>query len=256
MNFLWDIVLRAQAQGIGEEDLFFCQAKEYSPFYEQAFPCLNEREVPEGRIELNLLLRFDHIFQDILAEEESLNASHSNTDWRNIAGRACDMRGEESLKASSLGEYLVDAALHMLLYTDLRHGLSKRDIYIRKIRQEMEQGVFWRDAAKVFGEIPMEKRNRLAAMTLTQMQTGSSLMIFRKSVRVLFPDAVIYQLRDERKKILLYLREDRTEARETQLRLLQDMFLPVSYELRVFWKYHFGIIGVNDTMQIDKIAIY
>lgn len=231
MNFLWDIVLRAQAQGIGEEDLFFCQAKEYSPFYEQAFPCLNEREVPEGRIELNLLFRFDRIFQDILAEEESLNAS-------------------------SLGEYLVDAALHMLLYTDLRHGLSQRDIYIRKIRQELEQGVFWRDAAKVFGEIPMEKRNRLAAMTLTQMQAGSSLMVFRKSVRVLFPDAVIYQLRDERKKILLYLREDRTEDRETQLRLLQDMFLPVSYELRVFWKYHFGIIGVNDTMQIDKIAIY
>lgn len=230
MNYLWDIVLKAQAQGIKEEDLFFCQAEEYSPFYEQAFSCLNEKEVPEGRIELNLLLRFAHIFQDILAEEEK--------------------------SASNLGQYLIDAALHMLLYTDLRHGLTKRDIYIRKIRQELEQGIFWKDAAGVFRRMPMEKRNRLAALTLTQMQTGSSLMIFRRSIKVLFADAVIYQLRDDRKKILLYLSGDRTEIRERELLLLQDMFLPVSYELRVFWKYHFGIIGVNDTMQIDKIAIY
>lgn len=230
MNYLWDIVLKAQAQGIKEEDLFFCQAEEYSPFYEQAFPCLNEKEVPEGRIELNLLLRFAHIFQDILAEEEK--------------------------SASNLGQYLIDAALHMLLYTDLRHGLTKRDIYIRKIRQELEQGIFWKDAAGVFRRMPVEKRNRLAALTLTQMQTGSSLMIFRRSIKVLFADAVIYQLRNDRKKILLYLSGDRTEIRERELLLLQDMFLPVSYELRVFWKYHFGIIGVNDTMQIDKIAIY
>lgn len=230
MNFLWDIALKAQAQGVPEEELFFCQAKEYSPFYEQAFPCLNEREVQEGRIELNLLLRFDHIFQDILAQEE---------------GKASDFR-----------EYLIDAALHMLLYTDLRHGLSKRDIYIRKIRQELEEGIFWKEASEVFRAMPMERRNRLAALTLTQMQTGSSLMIFRKSIKVIFSDAVIYQIKDDRKKILLYLREDKTESREKELRLLQDMFLPIRYELRVFWKYHFGIIGVEDTMQMDKIAIY
>lgn len=228
MNFLWDIALKAQ--GVPEEELFFCQAKEYSPFYEQAFPCLNEREVQEGRIELNLLLRFDHIFQDILAQEE---------------GKASDFR-----------EYLIDAALHMLLYTDLRHGLSKRDIYIRKIRQELEEGIFWKEASEVFRAMPMERRNRLAALTLTQMQTGSSLMIFRKSIKVIFSDAVIYQIKDDRKKILLYLREDKTESREKELRLLQDMFLPIRYELRVFWKYHFGIIGVEDTMQMDKIAIY
>lgn len=230
MNFLWDIALKAQAQGVPEEELFFCQAKEYSPFYEQAFPCLNEREVQKGRIELNLLLRFDHIFQDILAQEEG--------------------------KASGFREYLIDAALHMLLYTDLRHGLSKRDIYIRKIRQELEEGIFWKEASEVFRDIPMERRNRLAALTLTQMQTGSSLMIFRKSIKVIFSDAVIYQIKDDRKKILLYLREDKTESREKELRLLQDMFLPIRYELRVFWKYHFGIIGVADTMQMDKIAIY
>lgn len=230
MNFMWDIALQAQAQGRAEEELFFCQAQEYSPFYEQAFSCLNETEVPEGRIELNLFVRFASIFQELLARE-----------------------GEE---ASAFGEYLTDAALHTLLYTDLRRGLSKRDIYIRKIRQELEQGIFWGDAAEVFREISLEKRNRLAALVLTQMQTGSSLMVFRRAVKVLFPEAILYQIRADRRKLLLYLSGGKTQQREEGLKLIQDLFLPMSYELRTFWQYHFGIIGVEDAMQIDEIAIY
>ncbi len=230
MNFLWDIALRAQAQGRAEEDLFFCQAEEFSPFYEQAFTCLNEADLPEGKIELNLFIRFASVFQDILAQE-----------------------GEA---ATAFGEYLTDAALHTLLYTDLRQGLSMRDIYIRKIRQELEQGIFWRDAAGTFREISMAERNRLAALALTQMQTGSSLMIFRRSIKVLFPEAVLYQIREDRKKLLLYLSGSKTQQREERLGLVQDLFLPMNYELRTFWTYHFGIIGVDDAMQIDEIAIY
>lgn len=230
MNFLWDIALNAQKQGMKEEELFFSQAQEYSPFYEQAFSCINETEVSDGEIELNLLLRFASIFQEILAEEEKAYPQFER--------------------------YLIDAALHMILYTDLRHGLSKRDIYIRKIREELEQGVFWKAAAEEFKLIPIDKRNRLATMVLTQMETGSSLMIFRRSILVLFPDAVLYQIKTEQKKLLLYLKENRTETSERMLHFVQNMFLPVSYEMRVFWKYHFGIIGVDDTMKIDEIAIY
>ncbi len=230
MNFLWDIALRAQEQGKEEKELFFCQAREYSPFYEQSFSCLNETQVPEGRIELNLFVRFAGIFQDLLAWEEET--------------------------PSDFGEYLTDAALHTLLYTDLRQGLSKRDIYIKKIRQELEQGIYWKEAAEVFREMPMEARNRLAALALTQMQTGSSLMVFRRAVKVMFPEAVLYQLREDRRKILLYLEGGKTRKREENLNFVQDVFLPLNYELRVFWQYHFGIIGVDDAMRLDEIAIY
>lgn len=230
MNFLWDIALNAQKQGMKEDALFFSQAQEYSPFYEQAFLCVNETEVSDGEIELNLLLRFAPIFQEILAGEAK--------------------------EYPQFERYLIDAALHMILYTDLRHGLTKRDIYIRKIREELEQGAFWRKAAEVFNIIPTDKRNRLATMVLTQMETGSSLMTFRRSILVLFPDAVLYQMKTDHKKLLLYLKENSTQTNEQMLRLIQDMFLPISYELRVFWKYHFGIIGVDNTMKIDEIAIY
>lgn len=230
MNFLWDIALKAQQQGKKEEELLFCQAREYSPFYEQAFSYLNETKVEEAVIELNLLVRFAEIFQYILAEDNR--------------------------QYPEFEKYLIDAALHMILHADIYHGVSKRDIYIRKLTQEIENGTYWKRAAEEFKLIPFEKRSRIATLVLNQIQTGASVMTFRRALLVLFPNAVLYQIKADRKKLLLYLKMDKNKTDERMLQLIEDMFLPVSYHLRVFWKYHFGIIGVDDTMKIDEIAIY
>ena len=230
MNFLWDIALKAQQQGKKEEELLFCQAREYSPFYEQAFSYLNETKVEEAVIELNLLVRFAEIFQYILAEDNR--------------------------QYPQFEKYLIDAALHMILHADIYHGVSKRDIYIRKLTQEIENGTYWKRAAEEFKLIPFEKRSRIATLVLNQIQTGASVMTFRRALLVLFPNAVLYQIKEDRKKLLLYLKMDKNKTDERMLQLIEDMFLPVSYHLRVFWKYHFGIIGVDDTMKIDEIAIY
>ncbi|MBQ3165314.1 MAG: hypothetical protein IJC02_12440 [Lachnospiraceae bacterium] len=230
MNFLWDIALKAQQQGKREEELLFCQAREYSPFYEQAFSYLNETKVEEAVIELNLLVRFAEIFQYILAEDNR--------------------------QYPEFEKYLIDAALHMILHADIYHGVSKRDIYIRKLTQEIENGTYWKRAAEEFKLIPFEKRSRIATLVLNQIQTGASVMTFRRALLVMFPNAVLYQIKAERKKLLLYLKMDKNKTDERMLQLIEDMFLPVSYHLRVFWKYHFGIIGVDDTMKIDEIAIY
>lgn len=230
MNFLWDIVLRAQSCNRKEEELFFVQAEEYSPFYEQAFDYINENCVYTNEIELNLLYRFADIFQDILAED----------------GR----------ELQEFKKYMIDVVLHILLYTDLRHGLSIREIYIRKLTEELSDGTFWREGAKVFRLISPQKQNRLATLVLSQMQTGSSLLIFRRAVLILFPAAILYQVKADRKKLLLYLQDKPEDYKKRMIQFAQDMFLPLSYNIRIFWEYHFGIIGVEGTMNIDELAIY
>ncbi len=235
MNFLWDIVLRAQEQGWKEEELFFRQAKEYSPFFEPSFSCVNEQQIDSGTIELNLLYRFADMFQDILAPEHI---------------------GLKEDEYEEFRMFFVDAVLHAVLYTDLRHGLSKRDLYIRKIREELLDGTFWKGAVRAFRQIEHLKQNRLAALLLSQMETGSSLIIFRRSVLILYPEAMLYQMRYERKKLLLYLSSRKTEAGEQIMQFVQDLFLPVGFELRIFWQYHFGVIGIEDTMKLDETALY
>lgn len=238
MNFMWDIVLKAREGGKREQELFFAQAQEYSPFYEQSFSCLNEGDVDSNVIELNLLFRFADIFQDILSQSLQELLSLEKEDF------------------SEFRSYFIDAVLHTILFTDLRYGLTKRDIYIRKLTDELLNGTFWQEAAQEFRLISPHKQNRLATLVLTQMQTGSSLIIFRRSILVLYPDAMLYQIKADRKKLLLYLKEKETDMSKRVVQFVRDMFLPISYDLRVFWEYHFGIIGVEATMEIDKIGLY
>lgn len=238
MNFFWDIVLRAQEQGKQETDLFFVQANEYSPFYEQSFPYINETKVSSNVIELNLLYRFADIFQEIMSPELKEYLAETENDYTEFC------------------TYLIDAALHTLLYSDLRSGLTKRDIYINKLTEELLNGTFWKSAAPKFAKIDRHQQNRLAALVLTQMQTGSSLLMFRRALLVLFPQARLYQLKEQQEQLILYLKQKPTEKNKQSLQFVQDMFLPIHYKLRIFWEYHFGVIGVDDTMKIDEIALY
>lgn len=230
MNLLWDIVLRAQSCGKKEGDLFFKQAGEYSPYYEQAFSCLNEKTAESGEIELNLLYRFAAIFQEILTDD-----------------------GKELQEFKG---YFIDAALHILLYTDLRHGLSTREIYMGRLEGELLEGSFWKAGAKEFSLIPPPKQKRLAALALSQMETGSSLHSFCRALLVLFPDAVLYQFKANRKRLVLYLMDQPDRDKKRMLQFVRDMFLPISYEIRTFWGHHFGVIGIDGAMRIGEIAIY
>ncbi|MCI8316505.1 MAG: hypothetical protein HFH74_16010 [Lachnospiraceae bacterium] len=230
MNYLWDIALRARQQGIDEKDLFFVQAQDYSPFYEQAFPCINETSINDNVIELNLLYRFAEVFQEILAPDIQ--------------------------EMPDLNRYLIDAALHIILYIELHHGIGKRDIYILRLLYELRQGSYWQEAAQHLKAVPQKDWHRVAALLLGQIQTGSSLKKFRRGLYVIYPDAVLYQIKKDSKKLLLYLKEKKTRENEEKLLLIKDLFMPVGYDLRVFWKYHFGIVGVNDAMRFEETAVY
>lgn len=230
MNLIWDILLRARRGGKNDSDLFFRQAEWCSPWYEQSFVCLNQSEVEEDIVEINALYRFADIFQAFLHEDI--------TDFPEFQS------------------HLFDAAIHLLAEIDLHHGLSKREFYIRKLTLEILEGAFGPSAAEHFGAVPADRQDRMAALVLSQLQTGASLVIFRKAVLVQFPDAMIYQVRADPKQILLYVGVAESKRLGLSAAFLQEMFLPVSYRLRIFWAHHFGVIGVDATMHMDGIEIY
>lgn len=230
MNFIWDIVLRAKRNDLTEQELFFHPAQECSPWYEQSFPVINEDTVEEPEIEYNPLYRFDALFHDLLREDFD--------------------------ELPEFRKYLFDAVTHLLVQIDLHHGLTKRDFYIQRLLREFETGKYGPSAARHIQSIEKEKRKRLAALALTQIQTGSNLLLFRKAVLVLFPDALLYQERYDAKKILLYIGKEKTEELEQSIQFIEEVFLPVSFHLRTFWEHHFGVVGVDAVMKLDQIEIY
>lgn len=230
MNFIWDIVLNAKGRGTDESGLFFRPAKDRSPWYEQSFPILNEHGAEGPDIEYNPLYRFDAMFHNLLRDDFT--------------------------ESPVFQAYLFDAVSHFLVQVDLRHGLTRRAFYVRRLMREMEGGGFGPSVAAHLQAVGPDRRERLASLALTQFQTGSSLLLLRKAVALLFPDALLYQERHEPKQLLLFIADKKDERLDHHTQLVEELFLPISHRLRVFWEHHFGVIGVDATMRAGEIEIY
>lgn len=230
MNYIWDIALRAGECGFTRDSLFFKQAESCSPWYEQSFSCLNQKEIDHPEIEINMLCRFDELVYCLLRPEAE---------------------GRPEFRA-----YLLDLAAHILCEIDLQQGLTKYEFYIRRISREISDGVLGARNAENYKTFPYRLKNSLAALVLSQLKTGSSLLLFRRAVLAACPDAMLYQMRENPKYLLLYVKRRRSEQEERRLTFITDTFLSVDYEIRIFWKNHFGVIQVDATMELDEIGIY
>ena len=213
MNYIWEILLRARAQGLSDNELFFAQAEDCSPWYEQSFPCLNEDTVTGPVVEINSLYRFSEIFQDLLH----------------------NMGDSEYLR------HLFDAAVHILAAQETLSGLSKRDFYVQMLAQALQL-------------LSEEQKRGVASLLLAQYETGSSLLVFRQALTALYPQAMLYQLKPHPEQLLLYLGLANADRRIVQM--LEDLFLPLQYQVRIFWTKHFGVWDVDATLVFDEIEIY
>lgn len=236
MNFIWDIILNAKERRLEKQDLFFRQAESGSPYYEQSFPAVNQRDVERAVVEINALYRFSHIFEELLHPD--LQAA---------------LREEGALEFS---DYLFDLVVHFLGEIDLKHGLNKREYYVRKLRSELLSGVYGEKAAAAAAVMSRELQFQMANELMTQIQTGTSLLAFRRAMTAAFPQCIIYQSNFDCKALLVYIGEKETKEKVRHLEFILDLFLPFGFSVREFWEYHFGILGVDATMEMNRIALF
>lgn len=235
MNFIWDIALQAERDGLSLDKLFFQPSEDPSPCYEQSFSCLNQSHVDEARVEINPLMRFAEIFQYLLHPDVFFFLEAEN--------QQCIL-------------YVFDAFVHVLTEIDLCHGMTKREFYVRQVRRELLWGVYGREAREACLTLSKEQQLAVAEELLNVMQMGSCLDSFCRIMRQLFPGCFIYQVKKHPQILYVYLDRVRDVALEKRWNLLRDTFLPMDMEVRVFWEMHFGILGVDVTMQSDAIAIF
>lgn len=229
MNYIWEMILKLEDTPIEKEHVFFRQATDYSPYYEQAFLCMNQQRVESQIIEINSLYRFNAIFSQLLSPYIE--------------------------EAESVKDYLFDILIHYLVEVDLRHGLSKKEYYIRRLKQSIEAGEYGTAVARRFVQIETKQQMLLCEMMLGQLQTGASIACFAKVIRALFPDAIVYKKQSKEKQVLVYIGELYEKLRENTIIFIIETFLPLDFSVRLFWEHHFGIVGVAETLKIDAIEI-
>lgn len=230
MNYLWEVML--QIQGLPEPNIHFQMAKRYSPYMEVSNTYLNQKEIGKpGRIEIevNPYYRFYKIFKD--------------------------MFHPETKEFPMLRDSLTNLIFHQLAQNDVMSGMTREEYYKKLLYQDILANRFGRDANNAMGLFLIEEKKIILSGMLRQYETGSSVDIFKDMIVELIPNNIIYRNNENYHEILIYIGQKREERIESKMNFLIKMFLEIPYYVNIYYHYHFGILGINETMMIDEIAL-
>lgn len=234
MRYLWEALIQAKEEKVPQQALRFVHAKNGSAYMELSLECLNqtwlrEQELKEIQVEVNTYFRFYEIFKDFYGPEQS--------------------------EFYGLRESLANLILHMLAQNDVCSGMTREDYHKRMLGAEILEGRFGETAKEVYLLLDYAQREKLLSGWLNCFRVGSALPVFLDMVHGLVDDSIVYYNNDLIDEIYIYTRQKKEKHLEQRILFLVDTFLDFKYDVEIFYEYHFGIIGVEETMSIDEIAI-
>ena len=146
--------------------------------------------------------------------------------------------------------------MHFNNFIDLQDGLNKKIILSKNIIKEIEQGYYGREEKKLFEEFDEEEKLILAENIQEVYTFNENIEGFKKIVKKIFLDSIIYDNIYSETKLVIYINYEKNNKNKRKIKFIKNIFLPLDIEIRVFWKIHFGLIGIDETMKLGEIAIY
>ncbi|MCH1625992.1 iron-dependent peroxidase [Fredinandcohnia quinoae] len=229
MNYIWDLVIKAESAGLQRKDLTFTPATIYSPYMELSYEHLNTHLI-ESNVEINPYYRFHSIFHQLL-----------------------DINFNES---QELRWTLFDIVTHLLVEIDVMQGMSRREFYIHFLMNDIQSGVYGEEVTHDFSYFQRVEKEIIANNILRLHETGETIYLLKDSISQIFKSTTVYVNCDEKDELLIYIGQKETEEAMAKMKLIMNLFLPISYHVEMYWQYHFGIIDIEKTMRIDRIALY
>ncbi|MDN9008648.1 iron-dependent peroxidase [Brevibacillus laterosporus] len=229
LNYIWDLLIKAERSGIEKKRVQFALAKVFSPYMELSLENLNAKEVDQI-VEINPYYRFYEIFRDLFDPN-----IESDIELRNS---------------------LFDVLIHFLAEIDLMQGMNKREYYIRFLQRDLEAGVFGSSVKDNIHLFTKDEREMIASNLLRLYETGEAVYLLRDTTKKVFTRSTIYANCEEKDELLFYIGQIETPISRAKIELIKDLFLPVRFSTELYWSYHFGIMEVEETMQVDYIALY
>lgn len=230
MNFLWEVVLQAEKQGIPRSNLRFVCAKDFSAYMEVSEPYLNQQMLEDyATIEVNPYYRFYDIFKDMFRPD--LN------------------------EFPQLRDSLTNLILHQLAENDRLSGMTREEYYKKLLYQDFMEEVFGKKLKAAVSLFEKEEQEILLSGLLRQYETGSSLDLFTDIIEALIPDNIVYHSNQNSYEILIYIGRKKEKKLVEKLEFLISMFAELTYNIDVYYEYHFGVLGMEETMIIDEITM-
>lgn len=230
MNYLWEVMLRANEQGIPDSEIKFRISNHFSAYMEVSFPYLNQDILGDPPVvKVNPYYRFYDIFKDINHPE---------------------MKDFPQFRTS-----LTNLIFHQLAEKDVLSGMTKEVYYKKLLFQDFIDHAFGAAALTAMELFNRNEREIILSGLLRQYETGSSLDIFKDMMEELIPDNIVYRNNDDFYEIMVYIGLKWEKVIDAKMKLLIQLFVEIPYHVEIYYQYHFGIIGIGETMQIGEIAL-
>ena len=230
MNYLWEIMLQAKEQKIAAEKINFKAARKYSPYMELSEEFLNVVSMEEPyTVEINPYYRFQQIFKDMFHP---------------------DVQDYPSFRKG-----LFQLLIHQLSENDLKMGMTREEYYKKLLGKAVAEGIYGREAAEEFALFEQKEQEILLQGMLILYRAGESIALFRQVICALIPNCIVYNSNDEPCEILLYIGKKESESLKRKTSFIINQFAGIRYHIDIYYEYHFGIIGIEETMEIGEIAI-
>lgn len=229
MNYIFELMINMIEHGKRPETLRFTKAEEYSAYMELALDYVNQEEFHEyDVIEINPYFRYHEIFKEFFVKKE-----------------------HQELKLS-----LLDILIHINFETERLSGMTKRAFYRVFIIEACRKGEFGTIVAQKWNVLTAGEEQIVADALIEGYITGNVLEICKRVIHDFFPKGNIYFHHFQKEEILVYTAVIKNNTRVKKLELLIELFLPIQYDIQVYWKNHFGIIGVDETMLLNQVELY
>ncbi|GGG82828.1 hypothetical protein GCM10010918_45430 [Paenibacillus radicis (ex Gao et al. 2016)] len=229
MNYIWDLMVKAQRSGKSKKGIYFQPAKVYSPYMELSLVDINAMHI-EREVEVNPYYRFYDIFLDMFT-----------------------LDNEES---EELRNALFDIMIHFLADIDLMQGMNRREYCIRFVLKDMEECLFGEDVKRGLALFNRDEREIIAVNVLRLYETGEAVYLLKDTMRKLFRRSTIYVNCEEKDELVFYVGQKESAETKARIELVRRIFLPIRFDTEIYWEHHFGIQGYEETMRIDRIALY
>ncbi len=224
MNTMWEMYLKSK------ENIRFHQAEIFSPYYEQIPVCSKNALKNTIEMEVNGFYRYETIFAPLFENEGAM---------------------EDEIK-----ETIFDIFMHYLMELDLKSGITKEEYQIRKKMQQLSQGEYGQEAKKAYLLLTKEQQYQTGRYLQTQEKVGASAELFAKALVHISGMGVVYKNKVTPEKLLFYTGKEEHSSLKQVISLIEHLFLPFNYSLRIFWQEHFGVFGKRNTMELGYIELF
>ena len=230
-QYIWYSLHKLISEDKDTEKIYFKVSPKISPYMELNMEEINYAALDKEYIlETNPFYRFTHVFNEFMNPDLPIG---------------------EKLK----GE-MVNILLHMLGNLDLQEGLNKRVLTSRLIIESIKSGRYGNEIRELFRILNRREKVIIADGIQDKYNYLREIEVFKKVFKSIYPDSLIYDSLDKEEELVLFINEKKTPENRKKEKLLEKLFLPVGLKCRKTWEYHFGVMGVDETMVLGELLIY